>query len=642
MKSYLLKIIKVDSNGNSIAEVLSSKVSNNLVNIPFNRNNIVFKSGDTVCALIDYTNKRINKISIIRKVNELKSFFGVVNKITEEFATLKKIHSKEENIYFIPINKLNKNQIYIGSILKVKEVQSSKNNLIKTYNPEKHYSKFNENNILALLAIDEFKIKDSFSKTVLNESEKINNDLLDDRKNLSNLPFITIDGEDAKDFDDAVYAEKVNNNLWKIIISIADVSHYVKEGSHLDHCASERGNSVYFPNYVVPMLPEKLSNDICSLKPNNDRLCVSVEILLDNTGLKISHKFFKSIIKSKIRYTYEQVEELIKNNFTPNEPTNPEIIKNVNNLFKVYKKLKILSSKRGSLGLKISETKILFDENDVPIDVIKSKHLQSHQIIEELMILANVCAAEELSKFNKENPYRIHEKPRYEKILSLINNIGKPFDKTIKNNPINSKIFNKILEQAMGHRDYNRINELILRTQSVARYNNINKGHFGLSLKKYVHFTSPIRRYSDLIVHRTLSLIIDKKKQNKFKNFNLKDLCDHISNTERNAILAERLTLDRYKTLIYSKKINKNFVGEIISVKNFGLFVSFDNEKNEGFVPKRFLPRDKYFYNEKKETLSGKSHFFGIGMSILVSIKDADIYKGKILLSYLKLINIKS
>ena len=197
-------------------------------------------------------------------------------------------------------------------------------------------------------------------------------------------------------------------------------------------------------------------------------------------------------------------------------------------------------------------------------------------------------------------------------------------------------MFNYILQNSKDSKDFLRLNELILRSQSVARYNNINKGHFGLSLKNYVHFTSPIRRYSDLIVHRRLSKIIDKLELKKDIKLKLKDICDHLSDTERNAVLAERITLDRYKTLIYSKKINKSFVGEVVTVKEFGLFLKFDDKKSEGFVPKRFLPKDRYIYNEKKEVLSGKTNHFSIGQSILVSIKETDVIKGKILLSYLK------
>ena len=252
------------------------------------------------------------------------------------------------------------------------------------------------------------------------------------------------------------------------------------------------------------------------------------------------------------------------------------------------------------------------------------------------MILANECAAEELQKYSPDNPYRIHERPKPEKILSLINCIGSPYDKLLKNNNITGNLFNKIIEQSSNSKDFIKINELILRAQSQARYHNENKGHFGLSLKNYVHFTSPIRRYSDLIVHRKLTQILENNEIDQADKNNLNDTCSHISSTERKAVIAERNTIERYIALIYSSKNDQTFSGEVISVKSFGIFVKFDNHKSEGFIPKRLLPKDHYLFNEKKEFLKGKSNFFKIGMSILVNIKETDILKGKILLGYCK------
>ena len=452
----------------------------------------------------------------------------------------------------------------------------------------------------------------------------------------SNLAIITIDGDDAKDFDDAVFVEKYKNDKWKVIVSIADVSHYVKENSNLDTHAKERGNSIYFPNFVIPMLPEKLSNDLCSLKENKLRLTLSVEIILDSEANKLSHKFFKSTIKSAKRFTYNDVNNLIKTKFKKNKSINENILLNVKNLYQVYKKLKNKSSTRGALALKISDTKILFDKKGNPLAVEKSKQLESHQIIEEFMILANECAAEELQKYSSDNPYRIHERPKPEKILSLINCIGSPYDKLLKNNNVTGNLFNKIIEQSSNSKDFIKINELILRAQSQARYHNENKGHFGLSLKNYVHFTSPIRRYSDLIVHRKLTQILENNEINQAYKNNLNETCAHISSTERKAVIAERNTIDRYIALIYSSKNDQTFSGEVISVKSFGIFVKFDNHKTEGFIPKRLLPKDHYLFNEKKEFLKGKSNFFKIGMSLLVNIKETDILKGKILLGYCK------
>ena len=524
----------------------------------------------------------------------------------------------------------------VGEILKASEEFKSNFKNLKTCKLERVYKGFNSNNFFPMLEINELNIIDTFPTEVIKEVEKIDISNIDKRSDLTNLAIITIDGDDAKDFDDAVFVEKYKSDKWKVIVSIADVSHYVQENSNLDTHAKERGNSIYFPNFVIPMLPEKLSNDLCSLKENKLRLTLSVEIILDSEGNKLSHKFFKSTIKSAKRFTYNDVNNLIKTKFKKNKSINDNILLNVKNLYQVYKKLKNKSSTRGALALKISDTKILFDKKGKPLEVQKSKQLESHQIIEELMILANECAAEELQKYSSDNPYRIHERPKPEKILSLINCIGSPYDKLLKNNNVTGNLFNKIIEQSSNSKDFIKINELILRAQSQARYHNENKGHFGLSLKNYVHFTSPIRRYSDLIVHRKLTQILENNEINQAYKNNLNETCAHISSTERKAVIAERNTIDRYIALIYSSKNDQTFSGEVISVKSFGIFVKFDNHKSEGFIPKRLLPKDHYLFNEKKEFLKGKSNFFKIGMSLLVNIKETDILKGKILLGYCK------
>ncbi len=635
IKNYLLKILDIDSDGNSKAKIIDKKLKNIEVFIPYNKQNPVIEIGDTVSSLIKYKNKRIINTKILKKIYAPKSFFAQVNEISSKFIKIKKLFSDHNDFYFIKKDRYDEN-ISVGDILKASEEFKPNIKNFKTCKLERIYKGFNFNNFFPMLEINELNIIDTFPTEVIKEVEKIDITNSDKRSDLTNLAIITIDGDDAKDFDDAVFVEKHKGDKWKIIVSIADVSHYVKENSNLDTHAKERGNSIYFPNFVIPMLPEKLSNDLCSLKEKKLRLTLSVEIILDSEGNKLSHKFFKSAIKSVKRFTYNDVDNLIKTKFKKNKSINDNILLNVKNLYQVYKKLKNKSSSRGALALKISDTKILFDKKGNPLEVEKSKQLESHQIIEELMILANECAAEELQKYSSDNPYRIHEKPKPEKILSLINCIGSPYDKLLKNNNVTGNLFNKIIEQSSNSKDFIKINELILRAQSQARYHNENKGHFGLSLKNYVHFTSPIRRYSDLIVHRRLTQILIKNKKDLANNINLSEICDHISSTERKAVIAERNTIDRFTALIYSNKNNQTFEGEIISVKSFGLFVKFDNHKSEGFIPKRLLPRDRYLFNEKKEFLEGKSNFFKIGMPLLVSIKETDILKGKILLDYCK------
>ena len=635
IKNYLLKILDIDSDGNTTAKIIDKKLRNTEVFIPYNKQNPVIKIGDTVSSLIKYKKKSIVNTKILKKIYATKPFFAQINDISSKFIKIKKLFSDNDDFYFIKKDPSHEN-LNVGEILKASEEFKSNFKNLKTCKLERVYKGFNSNNFFPMLEINELNIIDTFPTEVIKEVEKIDISNIDKRSDLTNLAIITIDGDDAKDFDDAVFVEKYKSNKWKVIVSIADVSHYVQENSNLDTHAKERGNSIYFPNFVIPMLPEKLSNDLCSLKENKLRLTLSVEIILDSEGNKLSHKFFKSTIKSAKRFTYNDVNNLIKTKFKKNKSINDNILLNVKNLYQVYKKLKNKSSTRGALALKINDTKILFDKKGNPLEVQKSKQLESHQIIEELMVLANECAAEELQKHDSDNPYRIHERPKPEKILSLINCIGSPYDKLLKNNNVTGNLFNKIIEQSSNSKDFIKINELILRAQSQARYHNKNKGHFGLSLKNYVHFTSPIRRYSDLIVHRKLTQILENNEINQAYKNNLNETCTHISSTERKAVIAERNTIDRYIALIYSSKNDQTFSGEVISVKSFGIFVKFDNHKSEGFIPKRFLPKDHYLFNEKKEFLKGKSNFFKIGMSLLVNIKETDILKGKILLGYCK------
>ena len=635
IKNYLLKILDIDSDGNTTAKIIDKKLRNTEVFIPYNKQNPVIKIGDTVSSLIKYKKKSIINTKILKKIYAPKPFFAQVNEISSKFIKIKKLFSDSDDYYFIKNDHSHEN-LNVGEILKASEEFKSNFKNLKTCKLERVYKGFNSNNFFPMLEINELNIIDTFPTEVIKEVEKIDISNIDKRSDLTNLAIITIDGDDAKDFDDAVFVEKYKSDKWKVIVSIADVSHYVKENSNLDTHAKERGNSIYFPNFVIPMLPEKLSNDLCSLKENKLRLTLSVEIILDSEGNKLSHKFFKSTIKSAKRFTYNNVNNLIKTKFKKNKSINDNILLNVKNLYQVYKKLKNKSSTRGALALKISDTKILFDKKGTPLEVQKIEQLESHQIIEELMILANECAAEEIQSYSSDNPYRIHERPKPEKILSLINCIGSPYDKLLKNNNVTGNLFNKIIEQSSNSKDFIKINELILRAQSQARYHNENKGHFGLSLKNYVHFTSPIRRYSDLIVHRNLTQILENNEINQAYKNNLNETCVHISNTERKAVIAERNTIDRYIALIYSSKNDQTFSGEVISVKSFGIFVKFDNHKSEGFIPKRLLPKDHYLFNEKKEFLKGKSNFFKIGMSLLVNIKETDILKGKILLGYCK------
>ena len=649
-KILSITVLSLDADGFAIGEILDST---NQIEIPFNTNNIDFNLGDILLVEAKEINNVWIFIKIIKKVNiERKQFFAIVklkskNLILQELERGSKYKEKIEpipsNNYSIKNGDIVRAQIASGKILNKIKIKKIKKNKLRNKR-EKLFAEILEvigssfdPKTFSYLSIKENNIRNEFNENIKNELKLVNASDINKRTDIKSIPFVTIDGDDAKDFDDAVFAEKTHDNMWRILVSIADVSHFVKLDSNLDKEAKERGNSVYLPNLVIPMLPEELSNDLCSLKPNVDRLCLTVEIILNNDGKKLSHKFFRSIINSQKRLTYREVENII-NNKTPYTDYDNKVIEVIESLYEVYLILQKLREQRGALNLDLPEKKILFDDKNWLTEVKKVYGLKSNKIIEELMILANVCAAEEIQKYNSESIYRIHEPPSPEKYKSLIDLIGKPLANNLIGKIPHPSLMNKILEQTKETPDYEMINQSILRSQSQAKYNNINKSHFGLALKNYVHFTSPIRRYADLLIHRQIIEIINtkpkKKNDTNLKQKNNLDLiCEHISSTERKAIVAERKTIDRLIALIYQERINEIIECVILSVHKFGIFVSIDEGIADALMPLREFPYDWYEYNEKKQSLTGESNglIFNVGMKLKAKITEVDSSTGSIL-----------
>ena len=653
-----LEVLSIDDDGFSKAIIIDEKYLKQIVNIPFNNKNIKFSQKDHLLAQLNFVNEKFKVVKIIKKIEIEKSFFyAQVNLNSKNELILQElVRGRKSREIIIPIIPQGLS-IKQGDVVKA---QSASNQLLKKIkiNKIKINKKSRINNVntfnyaeivevvgssfdpitYSLLAIKEHDLNYEFNDNTIEETKKLNPINSKKRIDLRTTNLVTIDGKNAKDFDDAVYAEKLEGTKgWRVIVAIADVSHYVQEGSSLDKEAKERGNSVYFPNLVIPMLPEKLSNNLCSLRPDLDRACLSVEIILDKNGIKKSHVFFQSIIKSAKRLTYEEVEEVItkKNKVSSFDK---DISKVINNLYQVYKLLEKQREKRGALNLNLPEKIISFNEKGWPINVDTIYGTTSNKIIEELMILANVAAAEEINKTALSSVYRVHEPPSHEKYKILIDLIGKPLSNILIGKVPHPSLMNKILDQTKGTPEQEMINQSILRSQSQARYDNKNSSHFGLSLKNYVHFTSPIRRYADLLIHRQIIKII-----NNNKNMNLKDtknvadeelklLCEHISNTERKSTSAERKTIDRLIALLYQNRIDEVLEGTIISIHKFGIFVSMDNGMAEALLPIRGLPHDWYNYDEKEQTLNGENsgYFFKSGMELSVKITEVTPLTGSI------------
>lgn len=488
--------------------------------------------------------------------------------------------------------------------------------------------------LISLIAIHSHGIPTQFPKAVIEESEEMSEPTLEGgREDMRALPLVTIDGADARDFDDAVFAEPdkdpKNPGGWHLIVAIADVSYYVRPFSPLDKEAFKRGNSTYFADRVVPMLPERLSNDLCSLKPQVNRACLAVHMVIDKNARLISHKFVRGLMRSAARLTYEQVEAAHQGR--PDPVTDPLMETVIKPLYRAYSLLKRARALRGALELDLPERKAIIKDGKVEA-IVPRQRLDSHQLIEEFMILANVAAAEELERRNAPCIYRVHDRPSYDRIEAtrdFLKELGYSLPKT---DDLQPKAINHILKVSSERGDAPLIHTMLLRSQSQAVYQPENNGHFGLALEKYAHFTSPIRRYADLVVHRSLVRanklgpggLSDEETQDLF------NISEHISATERRSMLAERDVMDRFTAQYLMNQIGQDFPGRISGVTHFGLFVTLDESGADGIVPMRQLPRDYYIHDEKRHALVGKEtgRVYRLSDPVLVRLLEADPMRG--------------
>ena len=487
---------------------------------------------------------------------------------------------------------------------------------------------------ISLVAIHQNGIPVEFPAEALKQAEAAKPVALGDRTDLREFPLVTIDGADARDFDDAVWAapddNPKNQGGWHLIVAIADVSWYVRPDDPLDRSARDRGNSCYFPDRVVPMLPEKLSNDLCSLRPHEDRACMAVHMWIDRNGKLQRHKFVRGLMRSAARLIYEQVQAARDGN--PDDTTGPLLEPVIAPLYGAFDALLRGRAARGTLELEIPERQVILGEDGHIDRIVPRLRMDSHKLIEEFMILANVAAAEALEAKKRPAMYRAHEEPPLDKLEALRQALDGLGYKLAKSEKIRPDHFTGILARAVGTDTEQLISTLILRSQSQAKYSPENPGHFGLALRRYCHFTSPIRRYADLLVHRSLIAGyhlgdggLSAEEAERFE-----EIGEHISATERRAIVAERDAMDRYTTAFMAERVGATFAAKISGVTRFGLFVTLDETGADGLIPISTLANDYFIHDEINHALVGERSgmTFTLSDPVVVEMVEADTVTG--------------
>lgn len=475
-------------------------------------------------------------------------------------------------------------------------------------------------------ALYRHQIPKDFSEAAANEAGKLPSKVLAKNKkgrtDVTHIPLITIDGEDSRDFDDAVFAEPSDRG-WKLYVAIADVSHYISEGSALDLDAIERGNSVYFPHRVVPMLPEVISNGLCSLNPDLERLCMICEMNMDSLGELLDYQFYPAVMLSHARLTYTQVNEVLTNKKSNLRKTYANVIDNIESLHGLYKTLRISRQKRGVMDFDRIESQILFNDNGKIENIIARKRNDAHKLIEECMLMANQASAKFLQKHDEDFLYRIHPKPTAEKIevtRQFLSAVGLSLEGGMEPE---SRDFAKVLKTAKGREDENIIKTVVLRTMKQAVYTPANEGHFGLAFEDYTHFTSPIRRYPDLLVHRAIKRVLNKQSRSPSKR--MSELGKHLSMTERRADDASRDVEQWLKCEYMHDKVGEDFSGVISGVAGFGFFVELTDVFVEGMIALRDLKDDYYVYDDIHHQLKGQRTGKVFRLGDVVEVKLASV-----------------
>ena len=481
---------------------------------------------------------------------------------------------------------------------------------------------------VSLIAIHQHGIPDDFPDEAVAEADGMKPADLKARDDLTEMPLITIDPSDARDHDDACFAhaddDPKNEGGYVVWVAIADVAHYIRPGSALDQEARKRGNSTYFPDRVVPMLPDRLSGDLCSLHEGVPRACLAVRMQINTAGEKIGHKFVRGLMKSLASLHYEEVQDAIDGR--PNDRTAPLLDGVLKPLYAAYAALKKAREARQPLDLDLPERKIILNDDGHVTSVAFRDRLDAHKLIEEFMVLANVAAAETLVAKKQPLLFRVHEEPNPEKLDALRETAQSAGLTLAKGQVLKTAHLNRLLHAAAGTDYSEQINIATLRSMTQAYYAPQNFGHFGLALQSYAHFTSPIRRYADLIVHRAL-VSAHKWGSDGLSHQdveNLEETGKHISDTERRSMIAERDTTDRYLAAFLSDRIGAELTGRISGIQRFGAFVKLDETGADGLIPVRSLGSEFFHFDADSQTLQGSDTGLTLGLGLRVTVRLAE------------------
>jgi ribonuclease R len=644
-KRFLTGVVDMTSSG---AAYIVSPETEQDVFIPKERTGRAL-NGDTVKVLVKDQNRQRLEGRIVEIVSRGKSTYSGTVQVLKNYGFVRADSNKMPDDIFIPYHKLNGALDGQKVLVTITGWEPEDKNPIGEITevlgqPGEHGAEMNS-------IIEEYGLPTHFPADVRHSAEALRTTISDEevrrRKDFRDILTFTIDPVDAKDFDDAISLRKLHNGNWEVGVHIADVSHYVQEDSPIDREAMARATSVYLVDRVIPMLPEVLSNDACSLRPNEDKLCFSAVFELSHNAEIIAEWIGKTVIHSARRFNYEEVQEIIDGKHDP-------LSKEIHIVNDLARKLRAKRMREGSIGFEKAETKFKLDENGKPLEVIFHESNEAHELIEDFMLLANRRVSELIGKHGEENQeekkksdkrekhhqkeekekklvfvYRVHDEPDDEKLQKFSEFLHKSGIRTNFHLSENlSASFNELIEGAKNKPYENIINMLAIRTMAKAYYSTKNIGHYGLGFDFYSHFTSPIRRYPDLLVHRLLFNFLNSGKTTQDRH-DMEEKCKHCSKMERLAEEAERASI-RYKQVQYLENFKGHiFAGLISGVTEFGMFVELKANKCEGLIRTRDMKDDFYYYDEKNYCLKGKRKGikFQLGQEVMVKIKKTDLVR---------------